>query len=294
MIYLVYGQDSYRAKEKLEQVAQDFPRRRLVGKEELSQDNWQSQLADQQSLFGEKTLLVFDNVLDLSISQRLGELCDWLQSCDSSQKIAFRQSGDVDKRLKITKWLLNQAQVFEFKPLRVNELRAWINEHLGKNEIEKEAVGKLIEFHGHNLWYLKNELNKLTQFTGGREITLENVLSLSSRTAEENIFDFVDALSYQNKTKAARLLDNLISEGQEVGYLFAMMVRQFRLLLLAKTNDGLKGQHPFVVGKVKQQSPRWKKRTLENIYRKLLEIDLGSKTGEKDLETELWLLVAGL
>ena len=83
-----------------------------------------------------------------------------------------------------------------------------------------------------------------------------------------------------------------------------MIVRQFRLLLLAREiaeSGGGADQvrqrlrlHPFVAQKVLAQARNFDLPALEAILRHLLELDTGIKSGQIGAETALDTLVAGL
>ena len=135
-------------------------------------------------------------------------------------------------------------------------------------------------------------------------IESEDVTLLSPYAAEASIFDLVDALGNRNAKRAAILLQQKIADGTDPFYLFTMFVRQFRLLIQVKelADVGLHPpaiakeikQHRYVVGKLFQQARGFSMSQLEQIYRHLLDIDVGVKTGQADMLTSLNLLIANL
>ena len=158
---------------------------------------------------------------------------------------------------------------------------------------------------GSELAALDNEIEKLVLYKGaGERIEAEDVLLLSPYAAEANIFDLVDAIGGQKSAQAANLLQQKLSDGTDPFYLFAMLIRQFRLLIQVKevAETGARppeiakaiGQNAFVVGKLYQQSHGFSLAQLEQIYAHLLDIDVGVKTGRADIVTSLNLLVAAL
>jgi DNA polymerase III delta subunit len=52
--------------------------------------------------------------------------------------------------------------------------------------------------------------------------------------------------------------------------------------------------HSFVAGKIYQQSKQFTLEQLKQIYQRLLEMDVQVKTGQEDMTTALYLLVAGI
>jgi DNA polymerase-3 subunit delta len=85
------------------------------------------------------------------------------------------------------------------------------------------------------------------------------------------------------------LLQRLL-EQDDPASIFAMVVRQFRLVLQARDLLDRRGPtanfaqelrlHPFVADKAAAQARKFTLPALEAIYRKLLAIDLAIKTGE--------------
>ncbi|MBU0708874.1 DNA polymerase III subunit delta [Patescibacteria group bacterium] len=294
MIYLVYGEDTYRVKKKVNELRQGFATQKVICDIDLD-FNWDQLEVNQGYLFGEPQVWVFGDVLDTSRgAEFFGKLQHVLERKMEATVIIIWQSGGLDERFKFSRWLKKNAEVHKFGPMNPPAVEKWIKDWLGSQEVEDAAIKKLVEYHGSNLWLIENELRKLRAYTNGEKIAIGEVELLGCKSVEENIFRFIDALSYRNVAEAGSLLDILLTEGQDPAYLFSMIVRQFRLLLLAKGDDGLKGLHPYVARKVNQQSPRWEYPILKRIYAKLLEIDVDTKMGEKELETELWLLVAEL
>ena len=85
-----------------------------------------------------------------------------------------------------------------------------------------------------------NELHKLVCYVDGeREIGEEDVAALTPYVPEANVFEMVDALANGNGGRALKLISqSLHDDPSDPGFrLFALIVRQFRLL--AMTRDHL-------------------------------------------------------
>lgn len=111
----------------------------------------------------------------------------------------------------------------------------------------------------------------------------------------------VDAAAQRNPGKALSLFNALLRD-QPVQYIFSMVVRQFRLLIIAKeiireggddkTIAAEANLHPFVARKLAEQAPRFSMDELETIYCRLDRMDEQSKTGNATLEVMLEALIA--
>ncbi len=108
------------------------------------------------------------------------------------------------------------------------------------------------------------------------------------------LFTFLDSITPGNAQRMLELLINSRKSNEDM-FIFLMIVRQIRLLLLAK-DRGLTGMPPWIAGKISRQSSSFSKEQLINLYKKLLLIDIGQKTGKAsfNLNQELDLFVATL
>lgn len=197
--------------------------------------------------------------------------------------------------------------VRKFELPQGNELERWVRDHVAERggRITPQAVNMLAVNVGGDLPAMTNEIEKLVLYKGEEEtIEAADVELLSPYAAESNIFELVDALGNRQAARAAELFHKKINEGVDPFYLFSMFIRQFRLLLQTKSlleagerpagiAEQLK-QRPFVADKLVRQARNYTLPQLEQIYGRLLDIDVDAKTGKADLLTALYLLVAGL
>lgn len=98
-----------------------------------------------------------------------------------------------------------------------------------------------------------------------------------------NVFEWADLVGRRDLKGSLLGWEKLTRSGEEPDYLFLMLVRQFRLLLLLK-----KGARPrvpeFVEAKLRGQLKWWGEGDLETSFRRLLTIDRENKTGIAPLE----------
>jgi DNA polymerase-3 subunit delta len=129
----------------------------------------------------------------------------------------------------------------------------------------------------------------------------EDVEELTVSAIQGDIFVLVDALGNQDGRRAMGMLQRVL-EAQDPLSVFGMVVRQFRLLLLAREVLDAGGSerdvarlvkiHPYVAGKVTAQGRHFSIQTLEVVYHRLLDIDEAVKTGRMDGGLALDTLVA--
>lgn len=160
-------------------------------------------------------------------------------------------------------------------------------------KITKDAAKLLAELTGGDPRQAHQEIEKLITYTGkARPIEKKDVLYLTPDASVTDIFKMVDALGYRNGRDALNMLQHLL-EQQEPGSVFGMVIRQFRMLLLAREamdNGGgrnevavsleLYGPKAFIADKIIPQARRFSLAELEYLYRQLLELDAAIKFSE--------------
>jgi DNA polymerase-3 subunit delta len=173
-------------------------------------------------------------------------------------------------------------------------------------EMDGEAAARLRQYTGEETLYADQELRKLAAYVDGeRPIGAADLERLTPFHAEADVFAMVDSVGGRDGPKAMRTMQNLLAE-EDPRYVFTMVVRQFRLLLLAREalDRGLAPRQVltesphrlpgFVADKVGRQALGFSLEQLSDIYRELLALDVASKSGRADVTLGLETLVAAL
>ncbi len=176
----------------------------------------------------------------------------------------------------------------------------WISQRARqlRGAISPAAAAALAYKAGADTRIAMHELDKLLAYVNYRRtIEQDDVELVSTDSSETNIFNYVDALSQRNAAQAMKLLRRLLDE-QEASFIFAMVIRQFRLLLLGRnlldTNasmeevkKGIDTHSEWLARKVLEQARRFSLTSLEAVYRRLLAMDTAIKAGEVDTDVAL-------
>lgn len=178
-------------------------------------------------------------------------------------------------------------------------------------EIEPQAAVALASVTGADLRRADNELVKLVSYISGedRPITELDVARLTPYLPETNIFNMIDALAGGDGKQALTLMHQSLNENpRDDGFgLFALIVRQFRLLLLTQeylsaggstnNNDiaaGIGIRSGWQAGKLARQARAFTVEELEHIFKRLQQYDVDMKTGKINPRLALDLLVSSL
>lgn len=254
-------------------------------------------------------LVLVDNFLGSKPGKKvIKTITAYLPKMPDFTRLLFLEAGTIRSTNALHKLADSEKRGYVklYESPKGNELVRWVRNEVAAREgqIAPRAANMLAANVGSNLLALTQEIEKLTLYKNGGLIQPQDVELLSPYSAEANIFDLVDALGSRNGKKAVLLLQQKLNEGDSPFQLFSMVVRQFRLIIQAKScaEKGLRaneiakavGMHPFVAGKVLKQSKSFSMGQLRRIYQHLLQIDVDAKTGKTDLETALNLFVASL
>lgn len=314
-ILFVYGDDEFAMARRLKKVQQ------RVDKEEMNTSHLDAHTARKDDLnlavnampfLAERRLVFLENPSpQYRGKNQRAEFTAFLEKAPETTVLAMHERMDAKKASGnwLVKWALSHKEIARAEAFMLPnawDTSAWVTRIRQETEkqggqIEGDAAARLAAMTGKNTRQAAQEINKLLTYVNfERPITLRDVEMLSVSTAEGDIFALVDALGNGQGKEAQAMLHQLLDE-QDPFSIFGMVVRQFRLLLLARETldeggdmqQALK-QHPFVVKKLAAQARHFNIATLERIYRQLLVIDEEAKNGTTALDLALDMFVVRL
>jgi len=311
MLYFLYGQDTYRMREKLKELIEEYKKvhknaltLKSFEEENLNFDEIKNE-AKISSIFQEKKLIIFKDVLSLLKNEpRFMGLLNDLQKSDDI--VVFLEEKDFKGKNELIKFLMKNAKSQEFQPLNNDKLKNWVKKEFSKfkTEINDKALDKLIDFAGSDLWQLSNEIKKLVNFKPQGRIELKDVGDLVRPNIELDIFKTIDAIASKNKKIALFLVHKHLEKGANPVYLLSMINFQFRNLLIVKdlieknlpyySILKIARMHPFVMRKTYQQADRFTFQEIKKIYQKIFQVDLAMKTGKISTDSALDLFLSEL
>lgn len=298
MIILLYGEDTYREKEKLREIMEEHKEkhksglnlRYLEGKT-ISFDDLRNEILG-ISMFKEKKLVVVLNPLsNLKLKEDILEKGEAFVSSDNV--LLLVEQSKMLKKDKFLSFVEKNGKVQEFELLTGVKLKNWIKKEIEEKEgkIEDAALEKLIEYIGSDLWRVENEIMKLVSYS--KNISEKNIDLLIHPNHETNIFDTVDAIAVKDKKKAINLIKNHVEKGESAIYILAMIASQIRNILSVKSGGaGQLGMHPFVFRKTTYQAKNFSLEELKNIYSRITQLDSEIKVGKIDQSIALDVLIS--
>jgi DNA polymerase-3 subunit delta len=332
MFYILHGDNEFEISERVAEFKQKIGDESMRDLNITVLDGRKTMLSEVQHaadaipFLADKRLVIVDGLLTRLASRKakdgddavpsgaakdfLNGLIDYVPRLPDTTRLIFVEFQPLNPKHQLIKLAEQQKgrTVIECKQPQIGELPRWIIDRTKKHggTIEPQAANRLAALIGGDLRRLDTEINKLITYVNAqRSITEKDVNLLVSNASTSSVFDLVDALGRRDGKRAAHELHHLLDQGENSLGLLAMIVRQYRLLILVKelqtrnlSPDAMAkelGQHPFVIKKLNEQARSYRDiAQLETIYRRLLEIETEIKTGQTSDVLALDLLVAGV
>ena len=121
---------------------------------------------------------------------------------------------ELDNRKGVVKTLLKVAIKEESESLSDVEFVGWVIRQFSQNnlKISQRAAQTFLSRTGTNLINASNEIDKLVLYCMGKdEVTEEDVINLTTKELEQDIFSFTNAIMEKNKKKAIEVYRNLVA-----------------------------------------------------------------------------------
>jgi DNA polymerase-3 subunit delta len=320
MIIYIYGEDTYSSRHYLKQQVERFKKERdpqgmnvifLDGQKEESSRMWNE--ITSTPFLAEKRMVVIQNILSTKDTDVLESFVEGVKENKFPEKnvIIIWQGEPVGKTKiagELNKILAKEKWAKEFVPLIGAGMSNWIKNEVNNRggAIGASALSYLVQNVGQDMWYANSLVDQLVAYADKKEISLADVQLFLEEKSDDNIFNMVDAIVAGNQKLAFKLIEDQRYLGQEDGYLFSMILRQFRILIslrdLFNRQENISSDemakmlalHPFVVKKSLPLIKRYSLDKLKDIYKQLLEIDIKTKTGLADQSWHIDLFVGKL
>lgn len=201
---------------------------------------------------------------------------------------------------KTAKQLQNKFVSVDCNRLDLNMIYAWINSALKEQSatMQNEAKVKLVEYTNGYLSKISIELNKLINYAAGREITVQDVQTLTTKDLEFSVFELTENLGRGNSAKTFDILNQMMSDKKAAPSVFAMIQNYFRRMFLSCISTGTNAQiasqlgvKEFAVKKAKEVASLYSKPNLKAVVDLCAELDHKIKTSQINYNSAVNYLV---
>lgn len=312
MIYLLYGLEDFLIHREIKEI---------IKKEEIDEINLNHYDLETHSLkeiiedavtislFGEKKAIIIENsyIFTSSNNKKLPEqplecLTDYLEHPNPSTILLFIVNKEtIDSRKKIVTQLKKVGKVFEFVPLE-NEV-SFVTNMLKPYYMQLSDYSFFINRVGHNLSLLEQEIEKLKIYKNEvLEITRQDILDITCKTVDIDIFTLIEDIVLKNKEKALESYTEMIKLGEEPIKIIIMLANQFRIMYQAKqllkrgySEKNIASHldiHPYRVKLALEKSRKFQEEDLLSYLKQLANLDYEIKSGkmDKNIGLELFIL----
>lgn len=200
---------------------------------------------------------------------------------------------EVDKRNKVYKYIKDHGYICECTPPDEKALMNWCAALLVKNgkKIRKNDLSYLISITSTNMYQLKNELSKLIDYMGGREvIEKEDIDAIITVEITNQIFDMISAIAARQQKRAMELYNHLLALKEPPMRILFLIARQFQLMLQMKDMKELHksskemgqagGLSPYIAEKYARSAESFTKEKLKKNLERCALAEEQVKTGQ--------------
>lgn len=305
MVYLLYGTKDFQIEEEIKKLSKGLDEMN-INKYDLNNDLLSLAIEDAKtmSLFGDKKLVIIDNanMFTGSTSKDSEIVEEYLNHINENTTLVLIVHNDkLDTRKKITKLINKVGKVIAFNDEldMTNLVRRLLKDY----NIDYKTINLFLNRVGSNPLIIQNEINKIKIYKeNDKTITDEDILNLTTKLIEIDIFKLIDYIVRKDKEKALELYYEMLKMNEEPIKIIVILANQFRIMFQSKEllKKGYSEKdianilkiHPYRVKLAIQNSRNYTSEVLLKNLNNLADIDIGIKTGilNKDLALELFIL----
>lgn len=308
-VYYFFGEDSYSLstavktiEKKIEPfLTSDFDKEIFYGEKKSLSEILNFALAFP---FGsEKKLIIVKNFEKI---EDKGILKSYLDSPPVFTVLVLIHNGKITSfRSEPLKTLAAKKYIFSANNLKGVNLLKWVINYCESNgkTISSENAQALIDIAGENRSAIEAQLEKVFTFTAEKkEISLEDITSLSTALKEYTIFDLQNSLGAKNKAASFNAAFKLLDQGYEPSVMIFMLTRFFTGLSRITELDEKKipdveaskyvGTHHFYYRNYREARKLYSDRDLLRISNALVDAELSIKSSSAEKRSIISLLLS--
>lgn len=296
--YLIYGNDYGLIKREIDKIISGITD---VVKYDLLVSNVSDVIeeASCMSLFGDKKVVIGENALFLtgantSVNHDIDYLTSYVNAENHDNIVILTVVQDkLDERKKIVKLLKKNVTVIHKETIDEKDLPKFVIKEFLNNgyKIDYKTASYFVDYVGKNVDILLSEINKMIIYKDtDKEIFIEDILNISSKGFNDNVFDLSDAIMKKDFKKIFSCYNDLMILKEEPIKIIALLASQFTLVYQSKllSKEGFMSKdiastlkvHPYRVKLALETNyPDFE---LKDILKKLHNLDYEIKTGKVD------------
>jgi len=311
MIYLLYGIQKFLINKKIKEIINiNKIDKYNIDYFDLEKNSLKEiiESANTISLFSDKKVIIVENCyLFTGISKKTEEkeiniLNQYINNINSNTILIFCvESEKLDSRKKIVTNIKKAATIIEFNEL-IN-LEQDIKELFSPYIIDYNTIKYLIDRVGNDMNVINNEIKKIKTYKNeDLIIKKEDILDLTYKNINTDIFYLLDNILNNNKESAIESYNEMLKLGEEPIKILVMLANQFRLIyqvkeLYKKGNRDYEimdilEQKQYTIKKASERINKYSSEQLLDYILELSNLDINIKSGliDKNIALELFIL----
>lgn len=310
MVYLFYGLEEFLIDKEIKKILNDNQIDDYSINEYDLENSQINEIIDDAStipLFGDKKGIIVDNSYIFSANSKKPEqdikvLEQYLNAINPNTTLIFKiLKESVDSRKKIYKLIKEKGKISEFN--KVTNINTIVKKLLDNYNITDQNISLLVNRVGDNLNILEHEIEKLKIYKDNDlNITKEDILNVTVKTVNVDIFNLIENIITNNKEKAIESYNEMLKLNEEPIKIIIMLANQIRIMYQSKeliklgyTEKNIAELlqiHPYRVKLALEKSRNYSSKILLNYLEQLADLDINIKSGniDKNLGLELFIL----
>jgi len=282
MLYLLFGKDTYRSRQKLNELldffrskTKDFGIFRISG-ENFNAEEFESFLKS-KNLFNERSIIVCIDIVENKSASNF--ILNNLERCADSENIFLFLEKEVGNDI-LALFKKSAEKIQKFDLLSGAKLKKWIQEEAGKRKIKLslDTQDKITEKYSSDLWRVSSEID--ISALGGE-------IKRAETKEQYNPFQICDAFAYKDRKTAWILFQKALFNGITAEEVFWKIWWQIKTLILVKNQPHDLNLHPFVIKKTLRNINNFTKEELNNLSWQLVSLYHKTRKGQAEFEIGL-------
>lgn len=302
-VYVVAGDDLY-----LKSTAEDMIRNYFTAKEaEIDLETYTApQMDTEKCLDSLQTLSFFSSTkvvhikdFDKTNAKFMEDLSKFLTEGNLKGLVILLSCNKFDKRKKVLKSILDQAELVETKTPYDNQVEQWVK-FIAANEglkMEPDAPAFLNFLVGPSLVEVSKAVEKLKDVFGKEKIGRAQIQELISKTGEQDVFKICDMVGKGQITEALLSVEHSLKYGANAIGILNLFYRHFKILngiLEAQASGKRIGQKelaakvgvpPYFLANYVGQTRTWTIKKIAEVFYALEAADVSLKSTKMKEQT---------
>lgn len=257
-------------------------------------------LLSSNSLFNPQRIIFLKRVYRNKEKESIVEFLLEYLNTDIKDHIIIWEDQKISSITRYIKFFKKNNLLEEYTKLNRRTFSTWAKNVLKEEQVKTDnnAFNLLIQYSNYDTERFENNVKKL-KLLDKDNIEENDIKDLSPNTLEEDIWKLLDEINSTNG-QPLLILENLFRQGVDPNYIISMIVRNMRLLVIAKKmieNRNTYGEiastlkiPPFTVKPIVDAGQKYSFEKIQLIYEKLSSLDYEIKVGRIEPKLGLTLL----